>query len=218
MLRLQPKPKVRHRVKLPSDLIDAMREVQRVIDEARRDPHVCIDYGDAIQVGPLCGGRSQKRRPSRFEFLYRPPGEHDARWHLKFFDFDIEDIAGGHVNEMTLYCCTSPNCGFKANTADDHCGCDYVRDPDFGTFRFPEALEKLKQRGVCGISENSTRDDVIAVLGPPDKTGGDVTVSSLYIGPWITYHRDDCQLHFAFGKDGSIENVTVLTKDWKPGC
>src|SRR5262249_21170702 len=161
----------------------------------KRDPHVNLDFDDAIQVTRLCGGRYQKK-PGRFRFTWYP--EHDkgaGRCYLDLFEFEIEDIADGRLVELPLYCCVSPECRAMFTTPDGHCDCDYVDDPNFGTFEFPAATELLIRWGVAGISERSSKDDVLAALGPPDKTGGDLKTSLGYLGPWIKYHRNDCQMH-----------------------
>jgi hypothetical protein len=217
VFRSQPKAKDRRKVPIPPDLRDAMRDVLRLIKEAKRDPDVVLDFDDAIQVGPICGGR-YRPKPSRYELRYRPDGRHDGgQWELDLDDFDIEDISSGRLSEITLYCCASPACGRRFSNADGHCDCDYVKDPDFGTFEFPEAREKLQQRGVVGISEGSTRDDVFAALGPADEVGGGGMSQYGYIWPWITYRRGDCQLRFEFGKRERLRNITVMEKDWEPG-
>lgn len=217
MLRLQSKAKDRRKVPIPADLRDAIGEVLRLIKEARRDPDVVLDFDDAIQVGPLCGGR-YRRKPSRYEIRYRPDDSSDGGcWELDLDDHDIEDIASGWLTEITLHCCRSPECGRKFSKADGHCDCDYVRDPDFGTFEFPEAQERLQQHGITGISEGSTRDDVLAALGPADAVGGGEESQYGYIWPWIKYRRSDCQLRFEFGKRGQLRNITVMDKDWEPG-
>ncbi len=168
MFRLQPKAKDRRKVPIPVNLRDAMGEVLRLIKEAKRDPDVVVlDFDDAIQVGPLCGGRYQKK-PSRYELRYRPDDRCDRGcWELDLDNQDIEDIASGWLSEITLHCCASPGCGHKFSKADGHCDCDHVQDPDFGTFEFPEAQEKLQHRGIAGISQSSTREDVLAA-----RTGG----------------------------------------------
>jgi hypothetical protein len=218
MLRLQPRVKDVRKVPIPAELKDAMGKVFRLIEEARRDPDVNLDYDDAIHIGPVCGGRYHKK-PSRYEFRYDPDNKRGSgTWYLNLHRCDIEDIADGRLTEITMHCCTSPDCGSKFNKADGHCDCDYVKDPDFGTFEFPEAIEKLNQRGVIGITETSSREDVLAALGSPDKAGGDITDTALgYIWPWIKYHRDDCQLRFEFDKHERVRNITVLKKDWEPG-
>ena len=217
MIRLQPKAKDRRKIPIPVDLKDAMGDVLRLIKEARRDPDVVLDFDDAIQVGSLCGGRYQKE-PSRYKLRYRPENRHDgAWWELDLDSHDIEDIASGWLSEITLHCCTSPGCGRKFSKADGHCDCDYVKDPDFGTFHFPEAQEKLHRRGIVGISESSTRDEVCAALGPADEVGGGEMSEFGYIWPWIKYRRGDCQLRLEFGKRERLRNISIMDRDWKPG-
>jgi hypothetical protein len=58
---------------------------------------------------------------------------------------------------------------------------------------------------------------VIAVLGPPGKTGGDIETAIGYVGTWIWYRREDCQIHFEFGKNKCLKKVSVMEQDWKPG-
>lgn len=212
MRRLRPKPKERRKVALPEDLIESMQEVVEVLQEADLNSDVEIDYGDAIQTDVLCGGRSDKKR-NRFKFTYycKP-----HRWRLDLQKIQIEDIASGHQSELLLHCCGS--CENKFTFADDVCECDYEDDPDFGTFQFPEAVAKLKLRGIEGLNAVSTRADIIALLGEPGKKGGDFSDSALgYIWPWIWYQRHDCQLRFEFDKQDRIRNVTFSDADWKPG-
>jgi hypothetical protein len=218
MFRLQPKAKDRQKTRVPDDLRNAMQEVHSLVEEARRDSDVNIDFDDAIQIGPICGGR-YKKKPSQFEFRYRPDGDRQkGTWYLDFHKVDIEDIADGRQTEVMLYCCTTPGCNSKFSKADGHCDCDYVKDPDFGTFEFPEAASKLSQRGVTGIAQGTNREQVYAILGIPGNSGGDSHDSILgYIWPWIKYHRDDCQLRFEFDNDDRIRNITILERDWVPG-
>ncbi|MFT3881711.1 MAG: hypothetical protein QM703_18860 [Gemmatales bacterium] len=130
MMHLEPKPKERCKVPIPSELREAMCEVLQLIKQAKRDRDINIDHGDAIQVGPICGGRYQKK-PGFFEFTYYPEGKHNcAKWHLKLHECDVDDIADGHMTEITLYACKSAGCGEKFSKPDGHCHCDYVKDSE----------------------------------------------------------------------------------------
>jgi hypothetical protein len=60
MLRLKPKLKERRKIQISSELQNALAEVHFLVGEAKRDPHVNLDFDDAIQVGGLCGGRYQR--------------------------------------------------------------------------------------------------------------------------------------------------------------
>jgi hypothetical protein len=142
-----------------------------------------------------------------------------GRWFLTLYETEIEDIADGCMGEITMHCCTAADCRSKFREADGRCFyCDYVDDAAFGTFSFPEAIEKLKDRGVSSLTEASFRADVVNALGNPDRTGGGVTHEILgYIPPWITYRRAECQLRFEFGPGERISTITVLERDWDHG-
>lgn len=217
MNKLQPQLKEKRKIAIPAELREIMREVYARIKEAKADPDIKLDYDDAIQIGPLYGGRCGAK-PRPYWFWYSPQGDKtNGRWKLHLALLEIEDIAEGMTQEMTMYCCTNPKCGAMFNVADEYCGCDYVPDPDFNTFVFPIAAEKMSQRGITGINENSTKNDIISLLGNPDKQGGGKKESFGYIEPWITYIRPDCHLRFGFHKSGKIKDFTVLKPDWDKG-
>ena len=218
--RLQPKPKDRRKVPIPAELRESLHEVFELIQRAKSDPDIVLDYDDATQVGAVCGGRCGKK-PRPYILTYYPEGDRErGQWLLTLHRTEMEDIGDGCMTEITLYCCTSPDCGCKFREPDDHCFyCDYANDPNYGTFLFPEAESKLVQRDVSGLSEDSSRENVVAVLGPPDASGGGMEYPPLgYIGPWVSYRLADCQLRFEFDKEGKrIRNVTATEKDWEPG-
>jgi len=218
MRRFQPHPKDRRKVQIPADLRESLREVYDLIREAKNDADIALDCDDAIQVGGVCGGRC-RHKPRPYVLTYFPKDDaENGRWFLTLAVSEIEDIADGRMTEIVMHCCTPADCRSKFREANAHCfKCDYFDDANFGTFEFPTAGEKLLQRNVAGISERSTWNDVLAILGPPQKEGGGVQSSLGYIWPWIVYHREDCQIRFEFGKNGLVKNITVMEKDWEPG-
>lgn len=220
MRKLHPKPKDRRKVAIPFELRESLHEVYELICEAKRDPDINLDFDDAIQVGAVCGGRYGKK-PRPYVLTYYPEGDRDrGRWELTLHRTEIEDIGDGRMTEITLFCCASADCRSKFREADESCFyCDYVDDPNYGTFHFPAAATKLAEHGIAGLTEHTTRDDVIAALGPPDDSGGGLKQPPFrYVWPWIKYLRADCQLRFEFSKDRlRIRNVTILEKDWEPG-
>ncbi len=220
MRRLQPKSKDRRKVPIPAELRESLHEVFELIQQAKTDPDIVLDYDDAIQVGAVCGGRYGKK-PRPYVLTYYPEGDGErGRWYLTLHRTEVEDIGDGRMAEITLLCCTSPDCRCKFRDADDHCFfCDYADDPNYGTFVFPEAGSKLAQRGIAGLSENSTQEEVVTALGLPDESGGGTKQPPLgYIWPWIKYRREDCQLRFEFTNDNKrIRNIAVMEKDWEPG-
>ena len=129
-MKLHPRPKDRRKAPIPDELRESLREVLELIRQAKRDPEVDLDYDDAIQVGgAICGGRyGDKRRP--YVLTYYPEGNRDrGKWFLALHRTEIEDISDGIMNEITMYCCVSPNCQCKFRQEDDHCGnCDYIAE------------------------------------------------------------------------------------------
>jgi hypothetical protein len=88
----------------------------------------------------------------------------------------------------------------------------------FGTKSFPAALEILREIGVEKIVADSTKEQVIQILGTPGEAGGDTDSPVLgYIDLWIKYMRADCQLRISFEKGKGIKQVTLLEPDWEPG-
>jgi hypothetical protein len=218
--RLEPKDKVRRKVPIPAELRESLLEVHELIQQAKHDPDIVLDYDDAIQVGAVCGGRYGKK-PRPFVLTYFPEGDGQReRWYLTLHRTEIEDLGGGRMTEIVMYCCAGPDCRCKFREADAHCFyCDYTDDPNYGQFAFPEAEQRLVAQGVAGISATSSRADVVAILGPPDSIGGGINSPPLgYIWPWIVYRRPDCQLRFEFNKVADrLRNVTIMERDWEPG-
>lgn len=144
MRRLHAKPKDRRAVVIPDDLRDALREVRQLLEDAKNDPDIPLDFGDAIQVaGVLCGGRFGKpKRP--FVLTYFPPDRAErGRWYLKLHPLEIEDIADAVMTELVMYCCTSTDCQQKFREAGDHCFfCDYDDD---GITPTPKGMPKTTQ-------------------------------------------------------------------------
>lgn len=178
-----------------------------------------VDYDDAIQCGCLIGGRvGSRKRP--FEFTYYVDGDRSpkSRWHLALHPLEMEDIADGCTTELSLYCCKSPDCNHKSTDPDALCDCDYVDDPYFGNVELSDVDEALRRIGLSEITQDSSRDKIVKILGNPKETGGDEKHPTLgYIWPWIKYQRADCQLRFEFQKSGAIRGISILDPNWMPG-
>lgn len=214
MRRLLPKPKERRKVPVPAELRDALREVSEMIEAAKNDPDIQLDFDDAIQNEVVCGGR-YGTKPRPYVLTYYPAGDSDrGRWFLALSRSEIEDIGDGVLPELMMYCCTSSECRCKFRQEDEHCFyCDYVEDQNFGHFDFPEAEAKLFQRGVNGITKQTGRAQVVQLLGSPDLSGGG-DLPTGFVWPWIKYHRDDCEIHFEFNKTQNwIRAVTIQPKN-----
>jgi hypothetical protein len=215
MRRKRVQPKDRRRVPIPAELRESLKEVHDLIRQAKHDPDVILDYDDAIQVGAVCGGRTGEK-PRPYELTYFPDGDEErGRWYLTLHRTEIEDIGDGRMTELLMYCCTSPDCRTKSRNADDACFyCDYYDDPAFGTFEFPAAEAVLLERGLPAFSKDSTRDEVVAALGAPVRSGGGEQGGSEYrIWPWIAYDRPDFVVRFEFSKaETHIRNIAILER------
>jgi hypothetical protein len=127
--QLQPREKDRRKVPVPPELRESLFEVHGLIRQAKHDPDIVLDYDDAIQVGAVCGGMYGKK-PRPFVLTYFPEGDSErGQWYLTLHRTEIEDIGDGRMTEITLYCCTAPDCRCKFREADDHCFyCDYTEE------------------------------------------------------------------------------------------
>jgi len=217
--QLRPRTKERRNVSIPDELRESLREAFELIEQAKRSSDVALDFDDAIQAGSVCGGRfGKKRRPYVLTFSPQGGTERD-RWFLTLDHTEIEDIADGHMAEISTYCCSPTDCRCKFREADEHCFyCDYTEDETYALMPIAEALERLAGLGINGLTANSTIQDVLAVLGMPDESSKGMKDSALgYVRPWIKYQLSECQVRFGFRKDQEVEDVTFLPKKWKPG-
>lgn len=180
MRQCNPRPKDQRKVPIPDELRESLREVREVIDEAERDPDdMPIDFEDAIQVGAICGGRvGEDNRP--FEFTYFPAGDRKyGRWFLVLHETEIEDIADGVISELTMYCCTSPDCHCKFRDESETCVfCDYEDDAE--TVSLNQQLAALAQTvnskkewvaGYLRIKPNASGASLIGDYNPIDGLG-----------------------------------------------
>ncbi|MFO0847810.1 MAG: hypothetical protein U0871_04505 [Gemmataceae bacterium] len=215
----QPQPKERRQEPIPAELRNSIKEVWELIHQASHDPDVTLGYDDAIQVAAVCGGRVGGRSRS-YVLTYFPSGDAErGRWFLTLHRSEIEDIADGRLTGLAMHCCTAPGCRCKFRESDGLCAyCDYVPDPEFTHLGIMAALPRLEGMGVTGLTAAATRDEVQAVLGPAQESGGGIQDRALgYIKPWVKYHRPEGQIRFEFGRQGVIEAVTFMPTGWRPG-
>lgn len=206
------------KVAIPNELRETLREVSFLIDQARHDPSIDLAYDNAIQIGRVAGGRYGPS-PRPYVLRYVPtddPGE--GTWELSLAELEISDIAEGFLTEVALYTCDAPGCRRKFRDPEAHCpACDYVADPDYAHLSLADARPRLEAIGVC-LAPDAHRDEVVAILGPPDETGGGEKHPGLgFLRPWIKYNRNDAQLRFEFGRGNKVTAVPFLPRDWKPG-
>lgn len=113
MRQLSPKPKERRKVPIPAELVESMREVFELIQEAKTDPNIKLDFDDAVQVGAVCGGRYGKK-VCPYVLAYLPSGDaENGQWFLTLHRTDIEDIGDGIMTEIAIYCFESATCRRK---------------------------------------------------------------------------------------------------------
>lgn len=177
--RLLPKLKERRKVPIPDELRDSLHEVFELIQQAKHDPDIVLDYDDAIQVGAVCGGRyGEKRRP--YVLTYFPENEGKrGRWYLTLHRTEIEDISDGRMTEIMMFCCTSPECRCKFREENKNCFfCDYEDDEETRSFQLKlEALAKVvnsKEEWIAGYlreKPDATSASVIADYNPTEGLG-----------------------------------------------
>lgn len=167
-----------------------------VADLVREEaPPVTIPSDDLIQGDCGYGGLSED---GRFEFVFFP--EDGGSWTIKLAAADIEEIADGRLREVAFTV--------------------VGKDPWMITdLSVPEAIQKLASIGVEGLSATSTRSEIIAKLGPPQKQGGPPQLfEGKLIDPWIKYLLPQCQVHFTFNAKETVRYIQFLPADWSPGA
>lgn len=74
-----------------------------------------------------------------------------------------------------------------------------------GWVKFPRAKNALEKVGIIGITDKSTSDEVISLLGEPIRRGDGKEIPLLGDrNPWVKYLLTDCQLLFEFNQDKTI--------------
>jgi hypothetical protein len=196
---VRPQPKDKCSVPIPEELRAAFREIWETIQLAESDDSRNIDFDDAIQAPGIYGGKIAKgARP--FIFTYSPFDDRErGRWFLHLARIEIEDIADGVIESLTLYCCTSSTCRCKFSDPSETCFyCDYAEDPDHGTWPVAEALPRLEKIGFHIAPEDMTFDELVRRLGDPIRTGAGTIIGNTPMRPWAKFRFGNRVLHFAF--------------------
>lgn len=216
MRREQKHPKAKRGVQVPDDLVTFLCEVHALIQAD--DDAATIESDDLLQCEIAYGGLIETGG-SQYGFTYFPEKGTRQKWQLELDAGEIANIAEGSITSFSLWGCQTEDCRCLFTDSDETCFyCDYVDDDQYGNFSAHEGIRRLQLQGIHGLTEQSSKDDIITILGPPDESGGGVKGYAGFIYPWIKYHRDDCQIHFGLSKNaGSVKSVSFLPKDWKPG-
>jgi hypothetical protein len=134
MRRQAPKPKLQETVKIPPRLFKFLRYAHQLI--VREDDVATTQSDDLIQAEEFLGwllayGGLIEEGGSRFSFTYfSEPKQTRKSWEFELTKEQIVEIAAGRLTELTLWACSSPDCGCKFQKPDDTCFyCDYEEIP-----------------------------------------------------------------------------------------
>jgi len=115
-------------------MVEFFRYTNELIVE--QDEAATISSDDLIQIEEVRGyllayGGLIEEGGSRFSFVYfSEPKQTSKKWEFELTREQIAEIADGRLTELTLWACSSPNCGCKFQSADDTCFyCDYEETP-----------------------------------------------------------------------------------------
>jgi hypothetical protein len=186
----------------PSTLVpvpDTLREFMADVSDRIRaeDDSATLVSDDLLQCEQGYGGLSEG---GLFEFVFFPNKQ--DRWEFRLLADEIDEIGSGHRTELRVRIKDDPSV-----------------DPwSLSNLDLPEALAKLESIGVKGLSQQSSRADIIALLGDPGAQGGETPSSGeRHAEPWIKYWMPQCQVHFAFFRSGKLRRVSFMPRDWQPG-
>lgn len=152
---------------------------------------------DLLQCEQGYGGLSED---GLFDFVFFPNKQ--DRWEFRVLADEIDEIGSGHRKEVRV----------RIN--------DYPPlDPwSLSNLDLPDALTKLESIGVTGVSQESSRADIVGLLGDPGAQGGGEPVPGRrHAEPWIKYWMPQSQVHFAFSRSGKLRRISFMPRDWQPG-
>jgi hypothetical protein len=152
---------------------------------------------DLLQCEHGYGGLSED---GLFDFVFFPNKQ--ERWEFRLIAGEIDEIGSGHRTEVRV----------RIND-------DPPVDPwSLNNLDLPQGLAKLESIGIKGLSEQSSRADVVGLLGEPGAQGGDDRLpDGRPIEPWVKYWLPECQAHFAFFRSGKLRRISFMPRDWQPG-
>src|SRR5581483_2430468 len=122
MRRKVPKPKLQQTIGIPPRLLDFLRYANELIIEA--DDAATVSSDDLIQLEEFRGyllayGGFIEEGDSRFSFTYfSEPKQTRNKLEFELTTDQIAEIAAGRLAELTLWGCSSPDCGRKFQSPD----------------------------------------------------------------------------------------------------
>jgi hypothetical protein len=142
------------------------------------------------------------REDGLYEFIFFPNKQ--DRWEFRLLADEIDEIGSGHRTEV------------RVRINDDE---SPPLDPWLlNNLDLLQGLQKLESIGVTGLSESSSRADIVALLGEPGAQGGNEPAPGRrHPEPWTKYWLPQCQAHFAFFRSGKLRRVSFMPRDWQPG-
>lgn len=182
-------------IEVPAALRDFLADVSAMIRAG--DDAATIVSDDLLQCERGYGGL---RPDGQFAFVFFPAKE--TRWEFCLLADEIDEIGSGHRATLRVFL---P----EASAIDPW---------SLNNLDLPQGLAKLATLGVTGITAQSTRDHIVALLGAPAAQSGPSSSSGQSkIPPWIKYHLPPCQVHFEFSRAGKLRRISFMPRDWKPG-
>ena len=109
--------KEKRRVRVPATLRAAAMDALAALSNAEEDG---LDYGDAIQVDALYGGRTGNA-PDEFEFTFFATSDGQEKWEFTITHDGLRDVCTGQVEELELWCCVAAYCNNKFRRRTDLC-------------------------------------------------------------------------------------------------
>ena len=106
------------RVNVTELLRTDMNEVCEFVTEVEDDPDENIDFGDAIQIGSLCGGRIN-RKTNQFHFSY-----HDPNGEVWSFDLNrtiMDSVADGSTKQLSVSATVPSGARYKCDARSPAC-------------------------------------------------------------------------------------------------
>lgn len=178
---------------------DALREFMAYVSDRIRtgDDSATTVSDDLLQGVHGYGGLSDD---GLFGFVFFPSQQ--VRWEFHLVAAEIHELGSGHRSEVRVRIDDVP-----------------PMDPwSLNNLDLPQGLAKLESLGIKGLSEKSSRADVVQLLGEPDaEGGGDQFSDGRPIKPWVKYWLPECQAHFAFFRSDKLRRISFMPRDWEPG-
>ena len=124
MRREEIQPKSKQSVVLPSDLVEFLGYVRKMIEA--KDELATIESDDLLQCERAYGGLIEEGG-TQYGFTYFPEEETRYKWELELDITEITNIADGSKTDLVLWGCHNPNCRCMFSDPDDTCFyCDYA--------------------------------------------------------------------------------------------